>query len=159
MTLVNLVVALLVLAGLAGAVVPMLPGTPLILAGALLHAIANDFTPIGAGRLAILAVLAALGAVLGHLAAAAGVRRAGGSGWAIGGALIGTVIGLFTAPLGLLLGPLVGAVAGEVLRTGRVQGSVRAGVGALLGMVLGAAAHVAVAFVMVALFAWWVWRS
>ena len=73
---------------------PALPGTPLILAGMLLHAIATGFTPIGYGRLAILAVLAIVGAVLGHVAAVAGVRRAGGSGWAVAGALVGAVLGL-----------------------------------------------------------------
>jgi uncharacterized protein YqgC (DUF456 family) len=159
MTLVDVVVALLILAGLAGTVVPMLPGTPLILAGILLHAIATGFTPIGYGRLAVLAVLAVVGAVLGHVAAAAGVRRAGGSGWAVAGALVGAVVGLFTAPLGLLVGPLLGAIAGEILRTRRLHGSVRAGVGAAVGVVLGAAAQAAVACVMVALFAWWVWRG
>ena len=156
MTLVTVVVALLMLAGLAGAVLPVLPGTPLIVAGALLHAVATDFTPIGPGRLAILAALAVVGAGLGQAAAAVGVRRAGGSHWAVAGALAGAVLGLFAAPVGLLLGPLLGAIAGEVLRTRRLRGSVRAGLGALVGMVLGAVAHVAVAFVMVALFAWWV---
>lgn len=159
MTLVNILVALLMLAGLAGAVVPVLPGTPLILAGALLHAIATDFTPVGLGRLAILAALAVVGAVLGNLATAVGVQRAGGSRWAIVGALVGAVLGLFAAPLGLVLGPLVGAIAGEILRTRRLRGSVRAGLGALLGLLAGAVAHVAVAFVMVALFAWWTWRG
>jgi len=159
MTLVNVVVALLMLAGLAGAVVPVLPGTPLVLAGALLHAIATDFTPVGPGRLAILAALAVVGAGLGNLATAVGVRRAGGSRWALVGALVGAVLGLFAAPLGLVLGPLGGAIAGEILRTRRLRGSVRAGLGALLGLLAGAVAHVAVAFVMVALFAWWAWRG
>jgi hypothetical protein len=159
MTLVDVAVALLMLVGLAGAVVPVLPGTPLILAGALLHALATDFTPIGYGRLGILAALAVIGAGLGHVASAAGVRRAGGSGWAMAGAVVGALLGLAAAPLGLLLGPLLGAVAGEILRTRRLRGSVRAGLGAVTGMVVGAAAQVAVALVMVALFAWWVWRG
>jgi uncharacterized protein len=155
-TLVNVVVALLMLAGLAGAVLPVLPGTPLIVAGALLHAVATEFTPIGVGRLAILVGLAVVGAVLSQAAAALGVRRAGGSRWAMVGALLGAVVGVFTAPLGLLLGPLLGAVAGEIVRTRRLRGSVRAGVGALVGLALGAAAQVAVSFVMVGLFVWWV---
>jgi hypothetical protein len=158
-TLVYAVVALLMLAGLAGAVVPVLPGTPLILAGAVVHAVATDFTPVGPGRLVILAVLAVVGTVLGHVASAFGVRRAGGSGWAIAGALVGAVLGLFAAPFGLLLGPLLGAIAGEALRTRRLRGSVRAGVGAAVGVIAGAAAQVAVGFVMVALFLWWLWRG
>lgn len=159
MTLANVAVALLMLVGLVGAVVPVVPGTPLIVAGALVHALATDFTPIGYGRLGILTGLAVIGAGLGHAATAAGVRRAGGGGWAIAGALVGAALGLPAAPLGLLLGPLLGAAAGEILRTRRLRGSMRAGAGALAGLVVGAAAQVAVAFGMVALFTWWVWRG
>jgi uncharacterized protein YqgC (DUF456 family) len=107
----------------------------------------------------ILGALAVVGAALGHVAAAVGVRRAGGSRWAIAGAVVGAVLGLFAAPLGLLLGPVLGAIAGEIVRTRHLVHGVRAGGGALLGMALGAVAHVAVAFVMVALFAWWAWRG
>ena len=159
MSVVDVLVALLMLAGLAGTIVPALPGTPLIFGGALLHALATGFTPIGYGRLAVLGALAVVGAVAGHLSTVAGVRRAGGSGWAVAGALAGVVVGLFTAPLGLLVGPLLGAVAAEMLVTRRVQGSVRAGVGAALGVILGTAAQAAVAVVMIGLFAWWVWRG
>jgi uncharacterized protein YqgC (DUF456 family) len=155
-TAVDAAVALLMLAGLVGAVLPVLPGTPLIVAGALLHAVAHDFTPIGPGRLALLTGLAVLATVLAHAAAALGVQRAGGSRGARLGALLGAVVGLFTAPLGLILGPLLGAVAGQILETRRLPGSVRAGVGALAGLALGAAAQVALSFVMVGLFVWWV---
>lgn len=159
MSVVDLLVVLLMLLGLAGTIVPALPGTPLIFGGALLHALATGFAPIGYGRLAVLGVLAVVGVAAGHLTTAAGVRRAGGSGWAVAGALAGAVVGLFTAPLGLLVGPLLGAVAAEVLVTRRVRGSVRAGVGAALGVILGAAAQATVAVVMIGLFAWWVWRD
>jgi uncharacterized protein YqgC (DUF456 family) len=159
MTAVDIVVGVLMLVGVAGAVVPFLPGTPLIFAGALIHAIATDFTPIGAGRLAILAVLAIAGWGLEHLAGVLGARRAGGSRAAIVGALLGTVAGLAFAPLGLLVGPIVGAIVGEPLSGRTPASSVRTGIGTALGVVLGVAAHVACALAMVALFTWWVWRG
>jgi uncharacterized protein YqgC (DUF456 family) len=159
MTLVNIVVALLMLIGLIGAVVPVLPGSPLIVAGALLYAIATDFTPVGVGRLLTLTALAVAGALLSHVAGVVGVRRAGGSRWAVVGALVGVVVGIFTAPVGLLVAPVAGAIAGEVLRTRELGGSVRAGVGALLGLVAGAVTHAVIAVTMVALFIWWVWRG
>jgi uncharacterized protein YqgC (DUF456 family) len=159
MTAVDIVVGVLMLVGVAGAVVPFLPGTPLIFAGALIHAIATDFTPIGAGRLAILAVLAIAGWGLEHLAGVLGARRAGGSRAAIVGALLGTVAGLAFAPLGLLVGPIVGAIVGELLSGRTPASSVRTGIGTALGVVLGVAAHVACALAMVALFTWWVWRG
>ena len=54
---------------------------------------------------------------------------------------------------------LLGAIVAELVRTHRVANSVRAGIGAVVGLVAGAVAHVALALVMVALFAWWVWRG
>jgi hypothetical protein len=88
-TVAYVLVALLLLAGLAGSVLPLLPGTPLILAGALLHALVTGFEPIGAGRLLVLAGLTALASILDYAAGAAGARRFGGSRWAVVGALCG----------------------------------------------------------------------
>ena len=159
MALVHAVVIVLMLAGLVGAALPVVPGTPLILAGALLYAFATDFEPVGLGRLAVLTVLALAGAVVSHAAAVAGTRRGGGGRRAVIGALLGLVVGLFTAPIGLVAGPVVGAVLGELSARGRLAESVRAGLGTLVGLVAGAVAHIAVAAIMVALFTWWVWRG
>ena len=159
MIAVDVIVGLLMLAGLVGAVVPFIPGTPLIFAGALIYAIATDFAPVGAGRLAILAVLAVAGWAVEHVAGALGARRAGGSRAAVIGAILGTLVGLAFAPLGLLLGPIAGAIAGEMFTGRDPAGSVRTGLGTAVGVVVGVAAHFAVALTMVALFTWWVWRG
>jgi len=159
MVVVDVLVILLMAAGLAGAALPVVPGTPLILAGALLYAVATDFTPVGLGRLAVLCALALLGAIVGAVAGSVGARRAGGSHRAAIGALLGLVVGLFTAPIGLVVGPVAGAILGELSRAQPLRASVRAGLGTLVGLVVGAVAHVAVAATMIALFAWWVWRG
>ncbi len=159
MTIVDVVVAILMLAGLVGAILPFLPGAPLIFAGALLYALATDFTPIGAGRLAILAALGVLAWVLEHVAGVVGARRAGGGRAAVVGALLGMLVGVMVAPIGLLVGPMVGAVAAELL-TGRApKASLRSGIGAALGVLTGVVAHFALALVMVGFFVWWVWRG
>jgi len=146
-------------AGLAGSVLPFLPGPPLIFAGALVYAFATNWMPIGIGRLAILGVLAVLAYALGHAASALGAKRFGGSRWAVVGALVGAVIGIFFGPIGLLFGPVIGAVAGEFLKSGDLEVSTRSGVGALVGMAVGVAANLSLAIVMVGLFLWWVWRG
>jgi uncharacterized protein YqgC (DUF456 family) len=156
MTVVYVVVGVLMALGLAGALLPFLPGTPLILLGALIYAVATDFSPIGWGRLSILAGLAVAGFALGSLGGAVGTRGSGGSGWAVAGALAGVVVGLAFGPLGLVVGPVAGAIAGELLRSGDVRHSVRSGIGTAIGVVAGAVAHLAVAVAMVGLFAWWV---
>ena len=154
-----LIVGTLLVLGLAGTVIPFLPGTPLIVVAALIHAIATGWTPIGVGRLAILATLAALGYVLHYAAGALGARRAGGSAWAIVGALAGGIVGLFFGIPGLLLGPPLGAIAGELLKGGDVTASVRTGLATFAGMVAGAVANFALAVVMIGLFLWWVARG
>src|SRR5262249_19324436 len=116
----------------------------------------TDFTPIGVGRLVVLTLLAITAMALAHLASALGVRGAGGSRWAMVGALVGALVGLTVPPLGLLLGPLLGAIAVELWRTHRLAESIRVGVGAVVGGLAGIVADVAWAFRMVVLFAWWV---
>jgi hypothetical protein len=156
---VHVVVGLLMVAGLAGSVLPFLPGPPLIFAGALVYALATNWMPIGIGRLTILGALAVLAYVLGHVASALGAKRFGGSWWAVVGALVGAVIGIFLGPLGLLFGPVIGAVAGEFLKSGDLETSTRSGLGALMGMAVGIAANLGLAIVMISLFLWWAWRG
>ena len=152
-------VALLLLVGLAGAILPFLPGAPLIFVAALVYALATDFQPIDGMRLAILGGLGLLAQVLESVAGALGARGFGGSGWAVAGALLGAVVGIFFGPPGLVLGPVIGAVAFELLRSGRIAYSLKAGFGALLGVLLGLLARVTLAFTMVALFLWWLWQG
>ena len=159
MTVVDVLVVLLMIAGLVGAALPFVPGTPLILAGALLYAVATDFTPIGPWRLVVLGALAGLGALVGALAGSFGARRAGGSRRAAIGAVVGLAVGLFIGPIGIVAGPVAGAILGELSGARPWGESVRAGVGTLFGLVAGALAHVAIAAMMVGLFAWWVWRG
>jgi uncharacterized protein YqgC (DUF456 family) len=152
-------VGTLLLLGLAGTVVPFLPGAPLIVVAALVHAIATGWTPIGLGRLVILAALAAIGYALHYVAGALGARRAGGSAWAMVGALAGGIVGLFFGIPGLVLGPPLGAIAGELLRGRDVTTSVRTGLATFVGLVAGAVANFAIAVTMIALFLWWVARG
>lgn len=144
--------AVLVLVGLAGTLLPLLPGIPLMLLGMLIAAWAEDFTRIGAGTLAILALFTALSFILEAAAAALGAKRVGASRQAITGAAVGTLVGFFLGFVGLLLGPFVGAVAGELL-AGREGGrALHVGFGAWLGFVIGTIAKVAVAFMMLGIF-------
>jgi uncharacterized protein YqgC (DUF456 family) len=156
---VYVLVALLLVAGLIGSVVPALPGTVLILAGAAVHAMATDFDPIGPGRLAILALLTVIAYGLDYVAGALGVKRFGGSRWAIAGAVVGALVGLFFSLPGLLLGPLLGALAAEYVYTRQLSSSARAALGTVVGLLVGAVAKVGVGLAMIGLFLFWVLRG
>ena len=70
---------------------------------------------------------------LDHVAGALGVKRLGGSGWAMAGAVVGALVGLFFGLPGLLLGPLLGALAAEYVYTRQLSTSARAALGTVVG--------------------------
>ena len=142
----------LVLVGLIGALVPVLPGGVLVFAGLVLAAWADGFVRVGPITIVVLALLTVAVYVVDFLAGAYGVDKSGASRMAIVGALIGTFVGLFFGLPGLLLGPFVGAVLGELTVRRELVGAGRAGAGAWLGIVLGAVAKIALIFVMLGVF-------
>jgi len=143
----------LVAIGIAGSVLPALPGAPLVFAGCVLGAWIDRFARVGWGTLAVLAALTVLSMLVDPLATALGAKRMGASRWAVIGAAAGLLAGVFLGLPGLVLGPLVGAVAGELLAGRDVAQAGRAGLGAWLGFLLGSVAKLGLAATMVAIFA------
>lgn len=151
-TLLWILCAALIVAGLAGTVLPVLPGTVLVWAGIVLGAWIDDFQRVGTTTLVVVTVLAALAWVLDYVAGLLGARRAGASRQALLGAAIGTVVGLFMGVVGVLFMPLVGAALGEYLAQKDQHRAVKVGVATWLGIMVGLVAKVVLAFVMVGLF-------
>ncbi len=147
-----LVSAALVLAGLAGTVLPLLPGTLLVWAGLMLGAWIDDFTRVGVGMAVFLTVLALLAWGLDFVAGLMGAKRAGASKQALIGAALGTIAGLFMGLVGVLFMPLVGAAIGEYLAQKQRQRAVKVAFATWLGLMLGMAAKVLLSFVMVGVF-------
>jgi hypothetical protein len=145
--------AILVLVGLAGSVLPALPGVPLVFAGLLLAAWAGGFEQVGALPLVVLGLLTLLSFVIDLAATAMGAKRVGATKFAVLGAALGTLAGLFLGIPGLVLGPFVGAVAGELLSHGQVQQATRAGIATWIGLLFGTLAKLALVFTMLGLFA------
>lgn len=138
--------------GVAGTLLPALPGIPLMFAGMFLAAWIDDFTRTGWITLTVLGVLTVLSIVVDIAASALGARRVGASPRAIWGAAIGTVLGIFLGLAGLLLGPFLGAVIGELSVHGKVDAAGRVGVATWLGLLFGAVAKIAIAFSMIGIF-------
>ncbi|MEZ5461366.1 DUF456 domain-containing protein [Dokdonella sp.] len=144
---------LLILIGLAGTILPALPGVPVVFAGMLIAAWAGDFVHIGWPTLTILGLLTALALLVDLLAGLLGAKRVGASGWALFGAALGTIVGLFFGIIGLILGPFVGAVLGELIAGSNLRRSAAVGFGAWLGFVFGTLAKIALCFTMLGVFA------
>ncbi|MEZ4601369.1 MAG: DUF456 domain-containing protein [Syntrophotaleaceae bacterium] len=143
---------LLVLSGIAGMVLPALPGPPLLFFGLLCAAWAEDFAFVGWRTLTLLGVMALLAVLADFIAGMFGARHYGSSNRAMIGAAIGAVAGIFFGLPGLLLGPFIGAMAGELTARNDLRTASRAGIGALIGLAVGTAAKMALAFAMIGLF-------
>lgn len=154
--LMAVVAALLVLTGLAGVVLPALPGIPLMFGGLLMAAWLDGFAHIGGITLGILGALTVLSLLIELAASVVGAQRVGASTLALTGAAIGTVLGLFGGLIGLLFAPLAGAAIGEYIARRDALQAARVGLATWLGMLFAAIAKVAIAFMMlgVALAAW-----
>src|SRR3954470_12491796 len=129
--------ALLLAAGLAGLLLPAVPGMPLMFAGALAIAAADGFTRVGWLTLALIGVLAVAGFVVDHAATVLGARKAGASGWGLAGAVLGLVVGLAFGLPGIVLGPAIGAVLLEYAKNQEFRRAAKAGAGVFVGFVVG----------------------
>ncbi len=151
-TLLWILAVILVIIGIAGTLLPVLPGVTFVFGGLLLAAFAEDFHKVGVWTLIILGVLTALAMAVDFFAAALGAKRLGASRQAIIGATVGTVAGIWFGLVGLLLGPFVGATVGELLARQDFGQASKVGFATWLGLALGAALKVAIAFTMVGVF-------
>src|SRR5437879_2470729 len=143
-----LLAILLVTTGLAGVVLPAIPGAPLIFAGLFVAAWLEDFAYVGKWTLTILGLLALLTYGVDFWATMFGASKR-----AIVGALAGTIVGLFLGVPGVLFGPFIGAVIGELSAQRSLEDAARAGFGATIGLVLGVALKLALALSMIGIFA------
>lgn len=161
-TLFYILAALLVVVGIAGTILPALPGLPLVFAGMLLAAWAGDFQQVGMPMLVVLGLLTVFSLAVDFWATALGAKRVGASRLAIIGAMVGTLGGLFFGPLGLLMGPFAGAIGGELIHRRSLQKqdlgqAAKIGIGTWFGILFGTVLKLALAFTMLGLFAlaWW----
>jgi uncharacterized protein YqgC (DUF456 family) len=154
-------VVLLFVLGVAGTVLPALPGVVLVFGGVLLGAWLDAFTRVPVWVVVVCGGLSALAFATDYVAALLGAKRVRASGWALAGAAAGTVAGIFTGFVGLLFMPLVGAMAGEWWAQRRAfdgnahaQGkrAVEVGVATWLGIMIGTAVKLALVFLVIGIF-------
>lgn len=148
-----LFVIVLFAVGLIGTVLPIVPGTIIILAGAVIHR-----TMLGADKsvgwpiLAILALLALTAYLIDFLGAYFGAKYFGATKWGMFGAILGALIGLFFGIVGLFIGPVIGAITGEFIAGKRMIAAGKAGWGSLLGHIGGMIAKLVIALTMITIF-------
>lgn len=158
-----IVVGLIMLLGLAGAVLPGLPGTPLIFLGALGHKLWFHDHSVSWWIIGLLGLVTVLTLLMDFLATAYGAKKLGATWRGAVGATIGGVLGLLWLPFGLILGPFLGAMLLEMLTGKEWKSAGKAGVGATLGFLAGTVGKGAAALGMIGLWTllmfWQTWHA
>jgi len=154
-TIVLVLVAAIMFIGLLGTVLPIIPGTVLILLGAFLYALAEGFQAVGWPTLLVLALLALLATSADIWAGSVGAKIGGASGWSILVGLIGGFVGLllFNLP-GAIIGTIGGVLLVEIIRVGDLKQAFKAGGGWAVGWLLSTAVQLVIGLIMIAIFVW-----
>jgi len=144
--LLALAIALMIV-GIAGCLLPVLPGPPLSFLGiVLLHL--TRFADVSKNLLIILGAVAIIVTIIDYVVPIWGTRHFGGSKYGMRGATVGLIIGLFLGPAGIIIGPFVGAVVGELIFRDDIKYALKAGFGSLLGFLTGVGLKLAASFLM-----------
>jgi len=142
----------LIVVGVAGTVLPVLPGGGLVFGGILLGAWIDDFTRVSAWTVMVCGLLALVAWAADYLPAMLGAQRVGASRLAIVGAGLGTVFGMLFGIVGILFLPLVGAAVGEYIADRKAARAAHVGLATWVGLLVGTVAKVVITFGMVGLF-------
>jgi uncharacterized protein len=141
----------LLLVGLLGTILPLLPGPFLIFAAGIIHTLLREESAMSWQGIVILSLWLALAYAVDFFSGAVGARWFGASRWGIAGVVAGGIVGLFFAPLGFVLGPLAGALLFEMFfAKKRFQPAVKSTWGTLLGTGVGLVVRIMISLAMIA---------
>ncbi len=148
------VAVLLVVVGIAGTVLPMLPGVPLVFAGLLLAAWHDGFDQVGIVTMVIIGAITAMAWAVDFFASVVTAKKAGASKYALWGAGIGALVGIMGGIPGIIIGPAIGAIIGELITHKDTTKATTVGIAAGLGFVLALAIKIVLVLTMLAVFAY-----
>jgi uncharacterized protein YqgC (DUF456 family) len=149
---------LIMVAGLAGTVLPALPGVPLIYLGYLLYGLFTSWHAYGLGTMLFWGAIVALTLLVDYYASVLGARRFGSSIFGVWGSFVGAIVGLLVFGLaGLIIGTFAGAVLGELVAGRSMRDALKAGKGSLIGFLAGSLCKAMVGLIMIGTFLWLLW--
>ncbi|OFY56915.1 MAG: hypothetical protein A2V50_05305 [Bacteroidetes bacterium RBG_19FT_COMBO_42_10] len=138
---------ILMIIGIIGCLVPVLPGPPISYLGLILLHISR-FGQFSNTVLIALAAITIVVTILDYIVPIWGTRKFGGSKYGMRGATVGLIIGLFLGPVGIIVGPLIGAIVGELIFKDDMKYALKAGFGSLLGFLTGIGLKLATSFII-----------
>ncbi|EIP99062.1 hypothetical protein OpiT1DRAFT_03566 [Opitutaceae bacterium TAV1] len=158
--LVWLLTGVLTLVGIAGVVIPVLPGTTLILIAMGLHQILLPASAPGWWWIGVIALIWLVSVIGDFVSVIIGTKWFGGSKWGAAGATGGALVGMFFSLPVLLLGTVLGAMVAEKLVAKKdLRTTMLSGAGAAVGFLVSTVVRLACALGMVAAFLFGVWQA
>lgn len=141
-----LIGSILMILGIAGSLLPVLPGPPLSYLGLIMIHLTTkiDFS---SKFLIWWGIITILISILDYVIPIWGTRFFGGSKYGIWGSMVGLLTGLFFPPIGVIIGPFAGAVAGEMV-AGNKKNALKAGFGSFIGFLAGTIVKLLVSLIM-----------
>lgn len=139
---------ILMIIGILGCVLPIIPGPPIAYVAILIQQLKKD-PPFDARFLTIWALVTAGVTILDYVVPIYGTKRLGGTKKGMWGATIGLILGiLFFPPVGLIVGPFIGAYIGELIAGKDSRTALKSGFGSFLGFVAGTLMKLVVSVIM-----------
>jgi len=148
---------LVMIVGMIGVILPVIPGVPIIFGAVLLFGAFTGFAYTTTQTLVIFAILTALSLILDWVCTMYGIKRMGGSWFGMLGSFIGMIIGLLIPGVGLIgfiLGAFIGAVVFEMMIGKKSHQAYRAGFGSFIGFLAGGLLKFIIGAVMIGTFIW-----
>ena len=151
-SILNIISGILLIVGLLGTVLPVLPGAPLALAGRLVFKFSGD-CGYGWGLVIVAGILVIIGALLDYFLPVYMTKRLGGTKYGIWGSVLGLIVGLFFPPFGFLIGPFAGALVGELIYNAQdKKRAVKAAFGSFVGFILTTGYDIILTLIFIAVF-------
>jgi uncharacterized protein len=138
---------ILVLIGIAGSILPLLPGPPIAYAGVLIQQL-RDPNPFSPRFLWIWAGIVVVSLVLDYIIPAWGTKKFGGTRYGVWGCTLGFILAFWMGPWGVIIGPFLGAFAGEMIAGQNSRKSFKAAVGSFVGFLLGSLLKMTICFML-----------
>ncbi|MFV0182736.1 DUF456 domain-containing protein [Empedobacter falsenii] len=151
-SILNLISGILLVVGLVGTVLPVLPGAPLALVGLLVFKFSGDCS-FGWGTIIIAGSFVLIGAILDYLLPIYMTKKLGGTKYGIWGSVVGLIVGLFFPPIGFIVGPFIGALLGElILSASNPKSALKSAFGSFTGFILTTGYDVILTLIFIGIF-------
>lgn len=144
----------LIILGILGSLLPVLPGPPIAWFGLLIQNL-RDPNPFSTRFLVIWAGIVIITIVLDYLIPIYGTKKFGGTKYGAWGCTLGFLLAFWLGPLGVIIGPFIGAFVGEMIGGQETHKSLKAALGSFIGFLVGSFLKIVVCFMML----WYVIKS